>query len=223
MSTPCFIYSLAQQAQLSSLTLLNPSRTPKKSTCHPNILMASLSVMLFLAFLEKEGETFHTSMKHMIVDCALCNWRLEAILATILQAFTTSMREKWGRSRRGRRLLKSFGIVDVVVVLEDRCVYPSFLIDFGGFQKWWCGAIRECVWLLWSFALMSKTHDIKEGYVTIRSEIYIENICFLRFRDIREGVTLRRLILGCIIFLSKIHGRLRASLHCGPRSCPRVM
>ena len=41
---------------------------------------------------------------------------------------------------------------------------------------------------------MSKTHDIWEGDVTIRSEIYIEKICCLGFQDIR-GVTSRKLIL----------------------------
>ena len=43
--------------------------------------------------------------------------------------------------------------------------------------------------------LMAKIHDIWEGNVTTRREIEIGRICSLRFHDIREGVTLRRVIL----------------------------
>jgi hypothetical protein len=39
---------------------------------------------------------------------------------------------------------------------------------------------------------MSKTCDIWEVNVTTRRDIQTENICFLGFRDTREGVTLRR-------------------------------
>jgi hypothetical protein len=45
-----------------------------------------------------------------------------------------------------------------------------------------------------------KVYDIREGNVTIRSEISIMNVCSLGFQDIRECVTLWRLILwslGC--------------------------
>ena len=40
-----------------------------------------------------------------------------------------------------------------------------------------------------------KMYDIWEGNMTIRSEIQIENIHSLELWNIREGVTLRRLIL----------------------------
>ena len=40
-----------------------------------------------------------------------------------------------------------------------------------------------------------KTHDTWEGNVTIRNEIQIKNIRSLGFWDLREGMTLRRLIL----------------------------
>ena len=46
-----------------------------------------------------------------------------------------------------------------------------------------------------------KVYDIREGNVTIRSEISIMNVCSLGFQDIRECVTLWELILrslGCI-------------------------
>ena len=44
-----------------------------------------------------------------------------------------------------------------------------------------------------------KPRDIYgSGNVIIRSEISIEKICSLRFQDIKEGVTLRRLILWSI-------------------------
>ena len=42
---------------------------------------------------------------------------------------------------------------------------------------------------------MLKPHDVWEEHVIIRSEVETENVCFLGFQDIREGVTLRRLIL----------------------------
>ena len=47
-----------------------------------------------------------------------------------------------------------------------------------------------------------KTGDIWEGSMTIRSEVKTENNRFIRFRDIREGVTLWR--SGCIIKLSSV-------------------
>jgi hypothetical protein len=65
-----------------------------------------------------------------------------------------------------------------------------------------------------------KTHDIcvilpyiviiaipcchSEKNVTTKREIQIENICFLAFQNIREGVTLRRVILWrleCTLFV----------------------
>ena len=48
-------------------------------------------------------------------------------------------------------------------------------------------------WLLWWFTLMSEPHYMKEGNLTIRSEIWTENIHSLGFQDIREGLTLRSL------------------------------
>ena len=48
-----------------------------------------------------------------------------------------------------------------------------------------------------------KIHDMWEGNVTIRCQISTENICSLGFRDVREGVALRRFILWsleCICF-----------------------
>jgi hypothetical protein len=50
-------------------------------------------------------------------------------------------------------------------------------------------------WLLGWFAFNDKFCDIRERNVTIRSEILTTNICSLGFRDIREHVTLWRLIL----------------------------
>ena len=41
----------------------------------------------------------------------------------------------------------------------------------------------------------TKTHNIKEGIVTTRREICTKNICSLGFQDIREGATLRMVIL----------------------------
>jgi hypothetical protein len=40
-----------------------------------------------------------------------------------------------------------------------------------------------------------KTYDIWERNMTVRSEVYTENMDSLGFGDLREGVTLRRLIL----------------------------
>jgi hypothetical protein len=40
-----------------------------------------------------------------------------------------------------------------------------------------------------------KIHDIWEGNMTIKSEVQTKNVRFLGFQDIREGVTIRRLIL----------------------------
>ena len=61
-------------------------------------------------------------------------------------------------------------------------------------------------WCVWACGLDSsmvysdvKTHDIWEGKVIIRNEIYFENIRSWRFRDIREGVTLRKLILRSLL------------------------
>jgi hypothetical protein len=54
-------------------------------------------------------------------------------------------------------------------------------------------------WLLGWFALMTN-YDIRERNVTIRSEIWTRNVRSLGFQDIREYVTLWRLILqslGC--------------------------
>ena len=50
-------------------------------------------------------------------------------------------------------------------------------------------------WLLWWFALMIEICDIRERNVTIKSEIWTTNICFLGFHDIRQWMMLWRLIL----------------------------
>ena len=42
----------------------------------------------------------------------------------------------------------------------------------------------------------AEIHDIWEGNMTTRREIKTKNNCSLEFWDIREGVTLRRMILG---------------------------
>lgn len=42
----------------------------------------------------------------------------------------------------------------------------------------------------------AKTHDIQKREVTTKREIETEHIRFLAFRDIREGATLQRVILG---------------------------
>ena len=49
-----------------------------------------------------------------------------------------------------------------------------------------------------SIHLNVKALDIWEGDVTIRSEIYYENILSLGLHDISEGLTLRRLVLRCL-------------------------
>jgi hypothetical protein len=61
-----------------------------------------------------------------------------------------------------------------------------------------------CMWVCGSISLVDyfnvRTHDIWEKNVTTRRDIWIENIRFLGFRHITEGVTLWRLTLhrlGC--------------------------
>ena len=65
------------------------------------------------------------------------------------------------------------------------------------------GAMRGCELTFMMICINGKTRDIRESNVTIRSEIWTKNIRSLGFRDIREWVTLQRLILqssGCIVF-----------------------
>ena len=62
------------------------------------------------------------------------------------------------------------------------------------------GALRGCGLTSWVVCINDKFCDIRKRNVTIRSEIWTMNICSLGFRDIREYVTLWRLILwslGC--------------------------
>ena len=62
------------------------------------------------------------------------------------------------------------------------------------------GAMRGCGLTSLVVCNNDKFHDIRERNVTTRSEIWTTNICSLGFRDIRECVTLWRLILrslGC--------------------------
>jgi hypothetical protein len=62
-------------------------------------------------------------------------------------------------------------------------------------------------WLLGWFAFMTKFVNIRERHVTIKSETWTTNIHSLRFRDIREWVTLWRLILrslGCIWYFMSL-------------------
>ena len=59
---------------------------------------------------------------------------------------------------------------------------------------------RECGLRSLADYLDVKSRDVWEGNVTRRGEIYIEHIRSLGFRDIIEGVTIRRLVLrrvGC--------------------------
>ena len=66
-----------------------------------------------------------------------------------------------------------------------------------------CWHMAQCEgvsWLLWWFALLTNIRDIRERNTIIRNEIWTTSIRSLRFGDIRERVTLRRLILqslGC--------------------------
>lgn len=107
----------------STIVLINPpkflSNSQEKHT-PSNILVASLSVRLILAFLENKEKPFHTSVKHVVVDCALCNWKhFEQHFFKHLQLLCE--RSEVEADSGVKRLLKSFGIVDMVVVLEDGC------------------------------------------------------------------------------------------------------
>jgi hypothetical protein len=65
------------------------------------------------------------------------------------------------------------------------------------------GAIQGCGLTSLVVCINDKICDIREKNVTIRSEIWTTNIRSLGFRDIREWVTLWRLILwslGCITY-----------------------
>ena len=61
--------------------------------------------------------------------------------------------------------------------------------------RWHMAQCEGVGWLLWWFALMTTFRDIKERNVTIRSEIWTMNIRSLGFQDIKEWVTLWKLIL----------------------------
>ena len=75
------------------------------------------------------------------------------------------------------------------------------------------------MWCMWACGFNSlvvyfyvNTRDIREEYMTTRSELYTEDIRSLGFRDVREGVTWRRLILWSLEYivlddpnLDKIH------------------
>ena len=54
---------------------------------------------------------------------------------------------------------------------------------------------KRVVWIFWWLSFMTNTCDIWEGSMTTRSAIKSENTCPLRFRNRREGMSLRRLIL----------------------------
>jgi hypothetical protein len=67
---------------------------------------------------------------------------------------------------------------------------------------WGCGLTSLMV------CIDDKIHDVRERNVTIRSEIWTSNIRSLGFRDIREWVTLWRLILkslGCNLHVLRLH------------------
>ena len=69
------------------------------------------------------------------------------------------------------------------------------------------GTMRGCGLTSLVVCINDKFCDIRERNVTIRSEIWTTNIHFLGFRDIREWVTVWRLILrslGCSILVSKV-------------------
>ena len=68
------------------------------------------------------------------------------------------------------------------------------------------GAMRGCGLTSLVVCINDKFCDIRERNVTIRSEIWTTNIRSLGFQDVRECVTLWRLILrslGCIMFMPK--------------------
>ena len=78
---------------------------------------------------------------------------------------------------------------------------------------WQMTQCKDVGWLLWWFALMIKICDIEERNLTIRSEIWTTNLHSLRFRNIREWVTLWRLILRSLECITKpqsdlFHGHL---------------
>ena len=71
------------------------------------------------------------------------------------------------------------------------------------------GAMRGCGLTSLVVCIHDKNHDIRERNVTIRNEIWTTNIRSLRFQDIRECVTLWRLILqslGCNLDTIWKHG-----------------
>ena len=70
------------------------------------------------------------------------------------------------------------------------------------------GPMRGCGLTTLVVCINDKIHDIRKKNVTIRSDIWTTNIRSLRFRDIREWVTLWRLILqslGCNLHVLRLH------------------
>jgi hypothetical protein len=62
------------------------------------------------------------------------------------------------------------------------------------------GTMWGCGLTSWVVYIDDNFHDIREGYVSIRSEIWTTNIRSLGFRDIKECVTLWKLILQSLGF-----------------------
>lgn len=103
-----------------------------------------------------------------------------------------STRETRGRSRGGRKASQIFwdrryggGF--------GRCRGSSILVDFSGYNIENVAQCESVISLLWWFCINVKTHDIREGNVTIKSEIQTENIRSLESRDLKEW-HLRRLV-----------------------------
>lgn len=99
----------------------------------------------------------------------------------------------------------------VLMWMHDKRDVVSHVILWNNIKtiklQWRCrDACEHVIWVPWWFSLMCKTRDVWMGNVITRSKIWIENICFLGFGDIREGVTLRKLVLqtlGCNFIIYK--------------------
>jgi hypothetical protein len=102
----------------------------------------------------------------------------------------------------------------VSVVYSTWSSWTMWLTHAPTFGKWWKkkvtlhmlthGTMRGCGLTSLVVCINDRFRDIRERNVTIRSEIWTTNICSLGFWDIRECVTLWRLILqklGCTHYL----------------------
>ena len=83
------------------------------------------------------------------------------------------------------------------------------------------GAIRGCGLAYWVVYIYDKFRDMRERNVTIRSEIWTAENRSLGFWDIRECVTIRRLIsrsLGCIVY-EEHHYCINILIRRAPQCC----